>query len=232
MNIAVILAGGSGTRMGNDIPKQFVCVAGRTIIEHTVRVFENNRNIDEICIVCKSEYEPRLREIVARNRFVKVKKIIQGGQERYHSSLAAVNAYVDDNDNLIFHDAVRPLVNDRMINDCLAALEKYEAVNTVVPATDTIVRVDENGFLCEVPSRSMLRKGQSPQGFRRGTIAGAYRKALEDAGFTATDDCGVVKKYLPDVPIAVVEGESYNIKLTYPEDVVMFEYLLGQGKTK
>ena len=113
MNVAVILAGGSGNRFGGDRPKQFLKVAGKMIIEHTIDVFENNENIDEIAIVCKEEFIPDVEQMVIDNQFRKVGKILHGGRERYHSSLSAINAYPDDV-NLIFHDAVRPLLNNRI----------------------------------------------------------------------------------------------------------------------
>ena len=120
MNIAIILAGGSGSRIGGTLPKQFLSVAGKKIIEHTIDVFENNDLIDEIAIVSKKEYTSDVERIVTTNQYHKVKKILTGGKERYDSSLAAISAYTNDDDNLLLHDAVRPLVNDRIINDCIA----------------------------------------------------------------------------------------------------------------
>lgn len=225
MNIAVILAGGSGSRLGNDVPKQFLKVAGKQVIEHTIEVFENCAQIDEICIVSKSDYVTNVEELVVKNQYKKVKKILNGGKERYDSSLAAINAYTDDNAKLLFHDAVRPLVNERIIRDCIEALQKYNAVDVAAKTTDTIISVDANECIDFIPNRAYLRNGQTPQCFKRGTIKRAYDLALADPNFVTTDDCGTVRRYLPEEPIFVVAGENSNMKLTYLEDLFLLDKL-------
>lgn len=226
-NIAVILAGGSGSRMGmgNDIPKQFMKVAGKKVIEHTIDVFEACPFIDEICIVSKSDFVNDVENLVVANQYKKVKKILHGGKERYHSSLAAINAYTDDSINLLFHDAVRPLVNQRIIADCVEALKHYNAVDVAVKTTDTIISVDENECIDFIPDRTKLRNGQTPQCFKLGTIRKAYELALADPNFTTTDDCGTVRRYLPNEPIYVVNGDNSNMKLTYVEDLFLLDKL-------
>ena len=225
MNIAIILAGGSGTRMGNDTPKQFLRVAGKQVIEHTIDVFEKCALIDEICIVSKADFVNEVESIVVRNQYRKVRKVLQGGKERYNSSLAAINAYADDEANMLFHDAVRPLVNDRIIADCIEALKHYNAVDVAAKTTDTIISVNDNECIDFIPNRAMLRNGQTPQCFKRGTIRRAYELALADPDFTTTDDCGTVRKYLPDEPIFVVDGDNSNMKLTYVEDLFLLDKL-------
>lgn len=226
-NIAVILAGGSGSRMGmgNDIPKQFMKVAGKKVIEHTIDVFETCPLIDEICIVSKSDFVNDVENLVVANQYKKVKKILHGGKERYHSSLAAINAYTDDSINLLFHDAVRPLVSQRIIADCVEALKHYNAVDVAVKTTDTIISVDENECIDFIPDRTKLRNGQTPQCFKLGTIRKAYELALADPNFTTTDDCGTVRRYLPNEPIYVVNGDNSNMKLTYVEDLFLLDKL-------
>ena len=138
-NIAVILAGGIGSRAGLGTPKQFFKVAGKTVIEHTVTVFDNHNLIDEIAIVTNPLYNREIEDMIIRNKWKKVKKILSGGKERYESSLAAINAYADDPDCcLIFHDAVRPLISNGIIDGIVEALKKYNAIDVAVPATDTI----------------------------------------------------------------------------------------------
>lgn len=225
MNVAVILAGGVGNRLDKSHPKQFFKVAGKTVIEHTVNVFEKNRMIDEIAIVINPNYQVTIEDLVLSNRWKKVRKILKGGAERYHSSLAAVKAYAGaGNINLIFHDAVRPLISDRIIDDTVAALEKYNAVDVAIPAVDTIIST-EGDFIDAIPERSKLRRGQTPQGFKLNTIRRAYELALQDPSFKSTDDCGVVLKYLPDEKIYVVKGEEVNMKLTYKEDSYLLDKL-------
>lgn len=224
-NIAIILAGGSGSRMGGGLPKQFLKVAGKKVIEHTIDVFEKNEKIDEIAIVCKSDYISDMEQIVVNNEYKKVKKILQGGKERYHSSLSAIEAYHNDNDVLLFHDAVRPLVNNRIIDDCIAAMQEYDAIDVAIPATDTIIQVDEQECISNIPLRKTLRSGQTPQCFRRGVIKKAYDIALADPDFQTTDDCGVVRRYLPDTKVYVVAGEVFNMKVTYMEDLFLLDKL-------
>lgn len=221
-NIAVVLAGGVGKRLGLSTPKQFFKVAGKMVIEHTVDVFERNAHIDEVVIVCNPMLLADVENIVLRNGWKKVSRILKGGKERYDSSLAAIRAYADEDVNLIFHDAVRPLVSQRIVDDVVNALKTYQAVNVAIPTADTIINVDGD-FINHIPDRSRLRRGQTPQAFDRQVIAAAYEKALKDPNFRTTDDCGVVRTYMPEVPIYVVAGEETNMKLTYKEDTYMMD---------
>ena len=223
-NIAVILAGGSGSRLGESIPKQFLKIAGKKVLEHTVDVFQNLPLIDEIVVVSNSNYVRDVEDISIRNSFCKLKKILIGGKERYQSSLAAINAYTEEV-NLIFHDAVRPLVNERIITDCIHALKKYNAVDVAIPTTDTIVQVNDDNEIIRIPQRTSLRNGQTPQAFKWSIIKQAYEKAMKDPDFKTTDDCGVVLKYMPEESIFVVRGEQFNMKLTYKEDIFLMDKL-------
>ena len=224
-NIAVILSGGKGQRLGNQIPKQFLKLAGKKVIEHTLDVFQNHPLIDEIIIVANPDYIQEMETIIIRNRYTKIRKILNGGFERYQSSIVAINSFDDNEVNLIFHDAVRPLVNDRIISDCIAALDKYSAVDVAIRTTDTIIQVDNNSFISGIPDRSYLMNGQTPQAFKLSTIKKAYELALKDPEFKTTDDCGVVYKYLPHIPICVIQGEQFNMKLTYKEDLFLLDKL-------
>ena len=236
-SIAIILAAGSGERSGFDIPKQLVKLAGKPIIEHTISTFHNSAHIDEIIIVSSNNCITQIQDIVVKQGFTKVKKIIFGGKERYESSLAAIIGTEQDSEqfdiNLIFHDAVRPLVNDRIIRDVVLALDHYNAVDVVVPTTDTMISADPiTNTIDSVPERKRLRNVQTPQGFSWKTIKLAYEIALKDPNFTTTDDCGVVFKYLPDEKIYLVTGESSNVKLTYKEDLQIIDKLLQLKLTK
>lgn len=225
MNIAVILAGGVGSRLGISIPKQFFKVAGKMVIEHTIDAFEINDSIDEIAIVTNNHYISNIEEMVIKNGWKKAKKILIGGKERYHSSLAAINAYSDFSDaNLIFHDAARPLVSQRIINDVIKSMDTYNSVDVAINTADTIIEV-ENDIISSIPDRSKMRRGQTPQSFKQEVIAKAYQLALQDESFKATDDCGIVRKYLPEEKIFVVEGEETNMKLTYLEDTYLLDKL-------
>jgi 2-C-methyl-D-erythritol 4-phosphate cytidylyltransferase len=225
MNIAVILAGGLGVRLEKSLPKQFFKVAGKMVIEHAVDAFEKNELIDEIAIVINNHYLFMVEDMIIKNEWKKVKRVLIGGKERYHSSLAAINAYHELKDaNLIFHDAARPLVSQRIINDVVKAMGNYKAVDVAINSADTIIEV-ENDIITAIPERIKMRRGQTPQGFKQEVIAKAYELALQDKNFKATDDCGVVKKYLPKENIYVVNGEEVNMKLTYPEDTYLLDKL-------
>ncbi len=237
-NVAVLLAGGSGHRMQTTEPKQFIRIAGRSILEHSIRAFSLNAGIDEIVVVGHADYLDRIRQIAAP--YPKVRHIVPGGKERYHSSLAAISLYSSPIEptagdgsttvNLLIHDAVRCLVSQRIITDTIEALREHQAVEVAVPCTDTICEVDSNGCIVRIPDRSTLRNVQTPQGFRLETIREAYNTGLKDPHFVTTDDCGVVHRYLPSVPIHVVDGETTNIKITYPEDLVLAEKILSATK--
>ena len=226
-NVAVILAGGSGHRFGDDLPKQFLKVAGKSVLEHSVDAFERNAGIDEICIVVHPSYMDRLENIVLRNHWSKVKKLLKGGDERYLSSITAIEAYRSYTGvRLIFHDAVRPLVSQRIINDVLHALDTHNAIDVAVPATDTIIQREADAtYIEQIPVRKYLMCGQTPQAFRYETIAKAYQIGLKDNNFQSTDDCGVVKKYLPEEKVYIVEGEDDNMKLTYHKDIFLLDKL-------
>ncbi len=233
-NIAIILAGGSGSRFGLDIPKQFAKLAGKTIIEHTIEVFDNHPLIDEVCIVVKHNWKYKIEDFIIANKYKKVKKIISGGEERKDSSLSAINAYSNNltnskNINLIFHDAVRPFVDNRIIDNVIESLSHHNAIDVAINATDTIIEV-ENGSIKSIPNRVNMMQGQTPQAFKLETIKEAYEIASKDLNFKPTDDCGIVKKYIPDETIYIVQGSLDNIKITHRQDISIADKIF-QSKT-
>lgn len=218
--VGVILAGGIGVRVGLGIPKQLIKIAGKAIVEHTLEVMNASPVIDEIIIVMNAGAIGQLQQLQDPDRFPKLTRIIPGGETRNDSTQAALAALGDDpHTKVLFHDAVRPFVNDRILEDCIEALDHYEAVDTAIPSADTIIQVDAASHITSIPNRGTLRRGQTPQGFRLGTIRRAYELANQDKTFHATDDCGVVFTYLPDTPIYVVDGTAENMKVTEPIDV-------------
>ncbi|MCW2829472.1 MAG: 2-C-methyl-D-erythritol 4-phosphate cytidylyltransferase [Aeromicrobium sp.] len=229
-NVAVILAGGTGTRVGLSIPKQLIKIAGKTIIEHTIAAFQASSLIDEIVILMTPGHLDPVRAIVQNGGYGKVTQIVEGGSTRNESTSRALEALGTDECNVLFHDAVRPLVSQTIIGDVVAALATHEAVDTAIPSADTIVQVHdtpvgETDTIEDVLQRHLLRRGQTPQAFRLSVIRGAYERAWQDPDFTATDDCTVVLRYLPDVPIAVVAGHERNMKVTEPIDVYIADKL-------
>ncbi len=230
-HVAAILAGGVGSRAGFDKPKQFLEVAGRTILEHSVDAFERNAHIEEIVVVSNPLFVDEVKTLAQRNGWTKLTAVLEGGKERYDSSLQAIHhcQQACQEANLIFHDAVRPLVSQRIIDDVCEALRFHCAVDVCVPVTDTLL-IERKGYVASIPDRKLYRRSQTPQAFRLSLIADAYRRALLDPKFKATDDCGVVKKYRPDEPIFLVEGDESNMKLTYHDDVSILEHLFSLKK--
>ncbi|GAB2470651.1 SDR family NAD(P)-dependent oxidoreductase [Jatrophihabitans fulvus] len=224
--VAVVLAGGTGSRVGLDRPKQLLKVAGRTVIEHAVAALHECPEIDEIIVMMTAHFIPEVEPLlVGRDELPKVTRVLEGGTDRNDSTRRALAAIPDEDGYVLMHDAVRPLLPARVVRDCVAALGSFEAVDVAITAADTIIRVDDADRIVDIPERAHLRRGQTPQAFRLRTIRRAYELAQDDPDFSATDDCGVVLRYLPDVPIHVVAGAEQNMKITYPIDVFLVDKL-------
>lgn len=232
LQVAILLAGGSGQRFGADRPKQFVRIGERTVLEHSLAAFEQSPHIDAILIVSHPQHLDEVRELLLSSQHPKLLTIVAGGAERQDSTLNALRALTQITDSpleqirILIHDAVRPAVSQSIIERVCTALHTHQAANLVVPVTDTLLEVNDNGTTAAMPSRTRFRRVQTPQGFHAATLQHAYDVALTDPNFQATDDCGVVFRYLPEVEIALVEGEQRNIKLTYPEDLHVLHHLL------
>ena len=230
--IGVILAGGTGSRVGMSIPKQLLKIAGKPVMEHTLAIFQEAAAIDEIFIMMHPDHIATAEAMATR--FPKVTRVLNGGGTRNDSSYAAIAALGEDADpniSLLFHDAVRPLLATRIINDLVAALDNHDAVDVAIPSADTIIEVDARNEIVDIPDRSRLRRGQTPQAFHLGTLRAAYALARQDPHFAPADDCSVVLKYLPGVPIAVVNGSEQNMKITEPIDVFIADKLFQIGST-
>ncbi|GAA1777055.1 bifunctional cytidylyltransferase/SDR family oxidoreductase [Agromyces lapidis] len=218
--VAVILAGGIGVRVGLGMPKQLIRIAGKAIVEHTLEALEASPLIDEVLVMMNAGSIHELDHLKLDPRFTKLTAVLPGGETRNATTRLALAALPDDADpKVLFHDAVRPFLDDRIIEDCVAALDEYDAVDTAIPSADTIIEVDERSIITGIPPRSRLRRGQTPQAFRLSVIRRAYELAADDSEFAATDDCGVIFKYLPEVPIKVVPGTAENMKITEPLDI-------------
>ncbi len=235
-NIAVILAGGIGARVGGTLPKQLLPLAdGRSVLEHAVSAFEQADCIDEVCIVMHPDYIMHAEQMLLANAWQKVRHIIPGGKERWESSVNAIRQVrgerlkvKGDEVNLLLHDAARPFVSQEIIANVCEALEEHEAVVVAIPSTDTVYEM-KDGKVARIPNRATIMRAQTPQAFRLPLIAKAYAKALgvtdlstaacAAAHLPATDDCGIVHEHMPEVPIHIVEGEEQNKKITFKEDI-------------
>ena len=224
-HIAVILAGGTGSRVGGQTPKQLMPLGdGRSILEHSVETFEAAPCIEKICIVMHADWIAEAQRMCLQNGWQKVAKIIEGGHERWESSWKAIEAFQSPMTNdqspitLWFHDAARPFVSQRILADVAEALQEHKAVTVAVPVTDTIYKV--KGLQVEsIPSRAEYMRAQTPQAFHLETIQTAFDRALASGDILATDDAGIVHKYMPEEPIFIVTGEEANKKITYKEDL-------------
>jgi 2-C-methyl-D-erythritol 4-phosphate cytidylyltransferase len=226
--VAVVLGGGVGQRLGAGTPKQLLTLGGITLIERCVAAFVASPGVDEILVVMARGYTGQVEELLA-DRYRKVTAVIEGGQTRPDSTrvaLAAIAAGHPGDCGVLLHDAARPLVDQRIIADCVAALAEHDAAGVAVPASDTMV-VTGNGVMQSMPVRETLHRCQTPQCFRLSVITRAHELAAADPGFSPTDDCGVVMRYLPDVPVHIVPGSERNIKVTYPHDLTVAEALLN-----
>jgi len=243
--VAVVLGGGTGQRLGAGMPKQLLTLGGQTLIERCVAAFEAAPGVDEILVVMASGYTRQVRELVAG--FQKVIAVIEGGASRPESTRAALAAIAEGGTGwagyaggagwatgggsdcgVLLHDAARPLVDQKIIAACVAALEAHDAAGVAVPASDTMV-LTENGVMHSVPPRERLFRCQTPQCFRLSVIAKAHELAAADPDFAPTDDCGVVLRYLPGTAVHIVPGSERNMKVTYPNDLAIAEALLEMG---
>ena len=232
-NIAVILAGGIGARVGGNTPKQLLPLQdGKSVLEHAVDAFEQSPHIQEICIVMHPDYIMHAEQMLLANAWQKVSHIIPGGKERWESSVQAIKLLGDkakgEQANLLLHDAARPFVSQNIIARVCEALEEHEAVTVAFPSTDTVYEMVD-GKVARIPNRATIMRAQTPQAFRLELIAEAYAKALgadicdvpacSACHLPATDDCGIVHEHMPQVPIYIIEGEEQNKKITFKEDI-------------
>ncbi|MEV5746809.1 2-C-methyl-D-erythritol 4-phosphate cytidylyltransferase [Actinoallomurus sp. NPDC052308] len=228
--VAVVLAGGTGLRLGLGAPKQLAAVGGRPILARAIEAFESAPDVDEVVVVMAAGHVPEA-EVIAKP-YAKVTRVVEGGPTRTESTLRALAALAHEpgDTRVLFHDAARPFVDARIIAECVATLEREEAVAVAVPSSDTVVVV-EGDRVVEMPRRDALRRFQTPQGFRLAVIRTAYERALADPKFAErppTDDCGVVHRYLPETPIRVVPGSEQNIKITHPVDLLIAEQITAR----
>ena len=229
MNIAAILAGGRGLRMGSSMPKQFMEIDGKPIIVHTIEKFQNHIQIDEIYIVCAPDHCSHMKELVDAYKFTKVKSILPGGADRQKSSFIAVEEVYKSHspkDIILIHDAARPNINPEIISKNIAAASNIGACNTVIPSQDTILISDDSRTISEYTDRSRMYLVQTPQSFKLDVIYSAHIKCVDSLGIT--DDCSMVTE--TGGTVELVPGDKYNLKITTEEDLKLFSFLVKCGK--
>lgn len=235
MVFGVILAGGVGSRMGNiDKPKQYLHIGKKPIIVHTVEKFIINDKFDRVIVLCPKQWISYTKEMFAKylpdnDNIV----IIQGGDTRNETILNSI-LYIEENYGLdeetvvVTHDAVRPFVTHRILEDNIEFAVKGFACDTIIPAADTIVESQDGEFLSKIPDRSKYYQGQTPQSFRAKRFKELYLSLTDDERAILTDACKVF--VVKGEPVAIVRGETFNIKVTYQYDLQLAETLLGGDK--
>ncbi|MFH1552855.1 MAG: 2-C-methyl-D-erythritol 4-phosphate cytidylyltransferase [Candidatus Omnitrophota bacterium] len=214
--VAIVLAGGTGVRMGKAVPKQFLEVAHKPIIVHTLEHFEKSDLISDIVVVCHAEHIGDLESLVKKSGIKKVCTIIPGGKTRQESSFAGIKSCPPDTEFVLIHDAVRPFVNDKIIKDVFNAAKKYGAAGPVIDVEDTIIE-EKNGFIKSIPDRRYLKRIQTPQGFCYETILKSHERGVENNFKDVSDDCGLVISMKK--PVKLVKGDPLNFKITNQRDM-------------
>lgn len=234
MVFAAVFAGGIGSRMGNsDTPKQYLELGGKPVIIHTVEKFFINDEIDEILILCPKAWVAHTRDLVAKH-LPEGKKItvIAGGATRNGTLENAIefiesNYETDEDTVIVTHDAVRPFLTHRIICENVEAARKYGACDTVIPATDTIVASEDGKVISTIPERNKMFQGQTPQSFRLKELERVLSSLTEDEKAILTDACKIFT--IKNKDVFMVNGEVFNIKITYPYDLKVAQTLL-KGK--
>ena len=228
----VILAGGKGTRMGNvEKPKQFMELGNKPIIVHTIEKFVMNAEFCGILVLTPKQWmkhtEDLIRKYVSADERVKV---IEGGATRNETIMNAI-AYIeqkgdlDENTIIVTHDSVRPFLTHRIIEENIQYAKEYGACDTVIPATDTIVESKDHQLISDIPDRSMMYQGQTPQSFKAKHLKDIYESLTEEEKEILTDACKIL--VIKGEHVHLVEGEESNIKITYPYDLRVAEALMG-----
>lgn len=236
MVFGVILAGGIGSRMGNvEKPKQYLNVGGKPIILHTLEKFYVNSKFEKLIVLCPSQWINHTKNLVKKN-FNDDSKIvvIEGGSTRNETIMNSIRYIekeygLDDDTIIVTHDSVRPFLTYRIIEDNIRCAQEYGACDTVIPASDTIVESVGHEVISNIPDRSVMYQGQTPQSFKAKKLKELYEGLTEDEKEILTDACKIFVIKGQDVHL--VEGEVFNIKITYPYDLRVAETLIkGEDK--
>ena len=225
---AIVLAAGSGKRMNSKVHKQYLLLKGKPVLYYSLKAFEDSQIDDIILVVGAGEIEFCRKEIVEQFGFRKVRAIVEGGKERYHSVYEGLKV-AGGTDYVLIHDGARPFVSQSIIERTIAAVCEYKACVVGMPVKDTIKIVDENVFAKETPNRSDVWMVQTPQAFSYPLIYDAYTGMLAQEDSAITDDAMVVER-MTDYKVKLIEGSYQNIKITTPEDLDVAEKFFEKSK--
>lgn len=222
---AIVLAGGSGRRMGTQTHKQYLLVGGREVLYYSLKAFQDSEYIDEIILVAGAGEEQFCREtFVEKYGLSKVTGIVAGGKERYHSVWNGLQK-VRNQGYVFVHDGARPFVDEDIIRRGYESVTEHGACVAGMPSKDTIKMVGTDGIVTGTPPREMLWLVQTPQVFCAELLKEAYRRLMEEGDSSVTDDAMVVERYM-NRPVAMYQGSYKNIKITTPEDLEVAEVFL------
>ncbi|MDD6878698.1 MAG: 2-C-methyl-D-erythritol 4-phosphate cytidylyltransferase [bacterium] len=230
-----ILAGGKGTRMGNtDMPKQFLMLGTKPIIIHTVEQFLINNKISKIIVCCPKDWISHMNDLIKKYIPNSDIDIVCGGSSRNETIINGCKHIkekygINDDDVIVTHDAVRPFITQRIIDENIEALSECDAVDTVIPATDTIVESRDSGYVSNIPNRSYFMQGQTPQSFNIKKLIKYYMNLTEEQKNILTDACKIF--ILNGDKVKIINGETYNIKITTMHDLkIANSILMERGK--
>lgn len=228
----VVLAGGKGTRMGNvEKPKQFMELGGKPIIVHTIEKFIMNTEFCGILVLTPKQWIKHTQDLI--RKYIPADErifVIEGGETRNETIMNAI-AYIegkgmlDDNTVIVTHDSVRPFVTHRILEENIRFAREYGACDTVIAATDTIVESKDHQLISDIPNRSVMYQGQTPQSFKAKHLKAIYESLTSEEKKILTDACKIL--VMKGEQVHLVEGEESNIKITYPYDLRVAEALLG-----
>ena len=216
---AIVLAAGSGKRMNSQVHKQYLIIQDRPVLYYSLKEFEDSAVDEIVLVVGKGEEEFCRREIVDKYGISKVKAIVEGGKERYHSVFEGLKQ-TSDADYVLIHDGARPFVNQDIIRRCMQEVQKYQACVVRMPVKDTIKIADEEGYAKQTPDRKNVWMIQTPQTFSYALIYEAYEEMLKTEDTAITDDAMVLER-IKGKKSKLIEGSYRNIKITTPEDLLI-----------
>lgn len=226
-NIGLIIAGGSGARMQQEIPKQFLNVNDKPVIIYTLEAFQNHPDIDAIAVVCVKGWEMMLEAYARQFRITKLVKIVNGGdcgQASIRNGLFALEEMYDKDDIVLIHDAIRPMVSQKILTDCINTVKQYGSGITVIPCAEAMLETSNQISSTSSYPRSSLKRTQTPQGFRLGNICDIHRRAIDCGILNSVASCTLMIEMGQEVHFC--PGSEKNIKLTTVDDLDIFQALL------
>lgn len=226
-NIGLLIAGGSGNRMHQDIPKQFITVNDRPVIAYTLEAFERHPEIDVIAVVCIEGWEQVLHAYARQFNITKLKYVVPGGetgQASIRNGVFELERYFDRKDIVLIHDAIRPMVSAEIISDCIRVTHEKGNAITVIPCAEAMLQTEDGIVSAGNYPRDQLKRTQTPQAFRLGKICDLHRRALEAGICNSVASCTLMIEMGENVYFSA--GSEKNIKLTTVEDLDIFKALL------